>query len=67
MRLPWGYSLSFGFTPKLYFCFWTTKDITIDKDSDKKLVGQPILRQILDLVPKRFIDRLVIEHDLDRY
>lgn len=39
----------------------------MDKNSDKRLVGQPILKQIVDLVPRELFDRLVFEHDTDRY
>jgi hypothetical protein len=37
------------------------------KDSNKNLVGQPIFKQIVDLVPRAFFDRLVLEHGSDRY
>jgi hypothetical protein len=37
------------------------------KVSDKKLVGQPILKQIVDIVPCELFDRLVLEHKSDRY
>ena len=37
------------------------------KDSNKHLVGQPILQQILDLVPREVFDKLVLEHDSDKY
>ena len=37
------------------------------KDSNKHLVGQPILQQILDLVPRVVFDKLVFEHASDRY
>jgi hypothetical protein len=30
------------------------------KSSDKRLVGQPILKQIVDLVPRALFDKLVI-------
>ena len=36
------------------------------KDSNKHLVGQPILQQILDLVPREVFDRLVLEHKSDK-
>jgi len=39
----------------------------MDKVSEKRLVGQPILKQILDLVPRALFDRLVLEHHSDRY
>lgn len=37
------------------------------KDSNKHLVGQPILQQILDSVPRELFDKLVLEHDSDKY
>lgn len=37
------------------------------KSSDKRLVGQPILKQIVDIVPRALFDRLVFEQDSDRY
>ena len=37
------------------------------KDSNKHLVGQPILQQILDLVPREIFDKLVLEHETDKY
>jgi len=37
------------------------------KDSNKHLVGQPILKQIVDLVPRSLFDKLVFEQDSDRY
>jgi hypothetical protein len=37
------------------------------KDSNKNLVGQPIFKQIVDLVPRSFFDRLVLEHGSDKY
>jgi len=37
------------------------------KSSDKRLVGQPILKQIVDLVPRALFDKLVFEQDSDRY
>lgn len=39
----------------------------MDKSSDKRLVGQPILKQIVDLVPRALFDRLVFEQKSDRY
>lgn len=39
----------------------------IGKSSDKKLVTQPILKQIVDLVPREIFDKLVLEQDSDRY
>ncbi len=37
------------------------------KDSNKHLVGQTILQQILDLVPREVFDKLVLEHETDKY
>ncbi len=39
----------------------------MDKVSDKQLVGQPILKQIVDIIPRSLFDRLVLEHKSDRY
>ena len=33
------------------------------KSSNKHLIGQPILQQILDLVPREVFDKLVLEHE----
>jgi hypothetical protein len=37
------------------------------KDGVKKLVGQPIFKQIIEIVPKSLFDKIVIEHKSDRY
>ena len=37
------------------------------KDSEKKLVGQPIFKQMIDLLPKEKFDVLVQKHKSDRY
>jgi hypothetical protein len=37
------------------------------KDSEKKFVGQPIFKQILDLLPKSKFEKLVLENKSDRY
>ena len=37
------------------------------KDSEKHLVGQPILKQILDLFPRNKFDELVAKHGSDKY
>jgi len=37
------------------------------KDSDKKLVGQPIFKQMIDLLPRDKFDMLVHMHESDRY
>jgi len=37
------------------------------KDSEKHLVGQPILKQIIDLFPRNKFDELVAKHNSDKY
>lgn len=37
------------------------------KNTEKKLVGQPIFKQIIDFIPKDKFDMLVREHKSDRY
>ncbi|MBS1781853.1 MAG: DUF4372 domain-containing protein [Bacteroidetes bacterium] len=37
------------------------------KNTDKKLVGQPIFKQIVDFIPKTKFERLVHLHHADRY
>lgn len=37
------------------------------KDSEKHLVGQPILKQIIDLFPRNKFDELVGKHNSDKY
>lgn len=37
------------------------------KDNEKNLVGQTILKQIIDLLPKQKFDELVAMHDSDKY
>jgi hypothetical protein len=51
----------------MQFCCTSNKTTLMGKVSDKKLVGQPILRQIVDIVPRELFDRLVLEHKSDRY
>ena len=38
-----------------------------DKNSSKHLVGQPIFKQIMDLIPRNRFDALVKRHNSDRY
>lgn len=38
-----------------------------NKNTEKHLVGQPIFKQILDLIPRNKFDRLVNTHKSDRY
>jgi hypothetical protein len=37
------------------------------KDSKKHLIGQPIFKQIINIIPKNLFDLLVIKHKSDRY
>jgi hypothetical protein len=37
------------------------------KDSTKNLVGQPIFKQIIEMVPKALFDKIVIENKSNRY
>jgi hypothetical protein len=37
------------------------------KDSKKNLIGQPIFKQILNLIPKSVVNRVVIKHQSDCY
>lgn len=39
----------------------------MSKSSEKKLVGQPIFKQMIDLLPKEKFDVLVRKHQSDRY
>jgi hypothetical protein len=39
----------------------------MSKDTEIKLVGQPIIKQVLDLIDKTRFQQLVIEHKSDRY
>jgi hypothetical protein len=39
----------------------------VDKVSEKKLVGQPIFKQILNLIPREVVNRVVFKHQSDRY
>lgn len=38
-----------------------------DKNSSKHLVGQPVFKQIMDLIPRNRFDALVKTHNSDRY
>ena len=37
------------------------------KDSEKNLVGQPIFKQMIDLLPREKFEMLVHTHGSDRY
>jgi hypothetical protein len=39
----------------------------MDKSSKKNLVGQPIFKQILNLIPREVINRVIKEEKSDRY
>jgi len=39
----------------------------MDKGSEKKLVGQPIFNQVLKILPREVINRIVLEEKSDRY
>lgn len=39
----------------------------MSKDSEKRLVGQPIFKQMMNLLPKEKFDVLVHKHESDRY
>lgn len=38
-----------------------------NKNSEKKLVGQPIFKQLVDFIPRNKFDSLVLKHNTDRY
>jgi len=37
------------------------------KDSEKNLIGQPVFKQLIDILPKNKFDLLVQKHDSDKY
>jgi len=39
----------------------------MDKDSKKNLIGQPIFKQILNLIPRSVVETTVFRHQSDRY
>jgi len=39
----------------------------MDKSSKKNLIGQPIFKQILNLIPRTVVDKVVLQHKSDRY
>jgi len=39
----------------------------MDKGSNKNLIGQSIFKQILNLIPKLVVDRVVFKHKSNRY
>jgi len=43
------------------------KKHNICKDREKKLVGQPIFKQIIDFLPKEKFDLLVSKYKSDKY
>ena len=48
------------------FWLWTTKNMSC-KNNQKLLVGQPVFKQILDIIPRNKFDMLVRKHQSDRY
>jgi hypothetical protein len=44
-----------------------TKKVMSSKDTEKNFVGQPIFKQLVDLLPKSKFDILALEHKTDRY
>jgi hypothetical protein len=40
---------------------------TMDKNSKKNLVGQPIFKQILKLIPGEAVDKVILREKSDRY
>ena len=51
----------------LYFCCTTNLNNNMGKNSKKHLVGQPIFRQIINLIPKDKFNELVIQCKSDKY
>ena len=37
------------------------------KDNEKNLVGQPVFKQLIDLLPKNKFEALALHHQTDRY
>src|SRR5690606_41130872 len=52
--------------PLFIFWFCRTKNMS-SKTIEKHLVGQPVFKQILDLIPRNKFDLLVSSHKSDRY
>src|SRR5690606_12712506 len=52
--------------PLFIFWFCRTKNMS-SKNIEKHLVGQPIFKQIIDLIPRNKFDLLVRSHKSDRY
>jgi len=47
------------FHPKVVFLFCENKNNNMGKDSKKHLVGQPVFKQIIEMIPKEKFDLLV--------
>ena len=43
------------------------KKNNMDKSSKKNLIGQPIFKQILNLIPRDVVNKVVLKHQSDRY
>ena len=55
------------FRPHVVFLYCKPKNNNMGKDSTKHLIGQPIFKQVINIIPKNVFDLLVIEHKSDRY
>ena len=51
----------------LYVCSYHTKNNNMDKNTEIKFVGQPVFKQILNLINKVNIQGLIQKHQSDRY
>jgi hypothetical protein len=51
----------------LYVCSYHTKNNNMDKNTKIKFVGQPVFKQILNLINKVNIQGLIQKHQSDRY
>ena len=59
---------SYWFHPKVVLLLCEQKKITtMSKDNQKHLVGQPIFKQIIKLIPRDKFSELVIKCKSDRY
>ncbi len=58
------WQLPIGFTLMLYIYFSINMN-NMSKDKEKKIVGQSIFKQIIDILPKKKFDSLVQKHKTD--
>lgn len=54
-----------GNCPRVVFLLYHQRKNNMGKDSEKKLVGQPIFNQILKMIPREVFDRIVKEQKGD--